>query len=343
MKKNLFIFLVVSPLFAIFLAGIRIYYVINFAQYEGQDISFTVRPGEGFSSINGRLGNKDIISNKRIFHRYAQVKGIMTKFKKGEYIIPTGASMADVAAILIKGKGKTITVTIPEGKNLFEVAGILEAKKIIKSKNEFIALAKDKKTANTYGIKGERLEGYLYPDTYKFTKNSQAKEVISILVSEFQNKTKSIDFTHPKLNKHQIITLASIVEKETGKAFERPRIAGVFYNRLKKRMRMQSDPTTIYGIWENFNGNLRKKHLYAKTPYNTYKISALPVGPICNPGLDAIKAALNPEQHKFLYFVSKNDGTHVFSKNLVDHNKAVDFWQKNAKNRRGRSWRKKSN
>ena len=159
------------------------------------------------------------------------------------------------------------------------------------------------------------------------------------MVNEFFKRTKTLDFTHPKLTKHELITLASIVEKETGRAIERPRIAGVFFNRLRKRMRIQSDPTTIYGIWENFNGNLRKKHLLAKTPYNTYKISGLPIGPIANPGLKAIEAVLHPESHKFLYFVSKNDGTHVFSKNLIDHNKAVNFWQKNSRNRKGRSWR----
>lgn len=331
-------------MFALFLAGVRVYYIINFDKFEGPDTTFVVRPGEGFSSINGRLGSKEIISNTRVFHRYAQIKGIMTKFKKGEYVIPTGSTMIDVVGILISGKGKTIAVTIPEGKNLYEIAGILENKKIIQSKDEFINLAKSKELVSFYGLEGERLEGYLYPDTYQFTKNSDAKEVISILVSEFKNKTKDLDFTHPKLRKHQIIILASIVEKETGQAFERPRISGVFHNRLfKNRMRMQSDPTTIYGIWETFNGNLRKKHLLEKTPYNTYKINGLPVGPICNPGLDAIKAALNPEEHKYLYFVSKNDGTHVFSKNLKDHNKAVGFWQKTAKNRQGRSWRKKNN
>jgi UPF0755 protein len=339
MKKNLFIFLVISPLFAITMAATRVYYIVYHSTYDGPEVSFSVKPGEGFSSVNGRLGRKDIISNTRIFHRFAQAKGFMTKLKKGDYIIPSGITMDEVAKILIEGKGKTISVTIPEGKNLFQIAEILENKKVINSKKEFIRIAMDKRIATLYKVNGERLEGYLYPDTYHFTKHSDSKEIISIFVRQFFRKTKKLDFSHPKLTMHQLITLASIVEKETGRGIERPRIAGVFFNRLRTRMRIQSDPTTIYGIWENFNGNLRKKHLRAKTPYNTYKINGLPVGPISNPGLKAIQAVLQPEKHKFLYFVSKNDGTHVFSKNLKDHNEAVNYWQKNARNRKGKSWR----
>ncbi len=339
MKKNLFIFLIVSPLFALTLAGARIYYIINFDSYSGPETTFTIHSGEGFSSINGRLGRKNIISNTRIFHRYAQLKGAITKFKRGEYIISPGTTMAQVAEILILGKSKTISVTVPEGKNIFEIAEILTNKKVIQSKSAFIEMSKNKNFIKSFNIPAVRLEGYLYPDTYLFTKNSNAKEIITTMVSQFKNKTKSLDFSHPTLSKHHLIILASIVEKETGQAIERPRIAGVFHNRLKKKMRIQSDPTTIYGIWENFNGNLTRKHLRQKTPYNTYRINGLPIGPISNPGLKAIESVLAPEKHIFLYFVSKNDGTHVFSKNLVDHNKAVRFWQKNSRNRKGRSWR----
>ncbi len=323
------------------MAAVRVYYVIYYSSYSGPETSFSVRSGEGFSSVNGRLGRKEIISNTRIFHRYAQVKGYMTKLKKGDYTIPSGSTMEEVVTILIEGKGKTILVTIPEGKNLYEIAAILESKNILKSKSEFIKIAKDSSTAGRYNLKGTRLEGYLYPDTYRFTRHSKPNDIIATFVNEFIRKTKNLDFTHPELSKHQLITLASIVEKETGRAIERPRIAGVFFNRLRTRMRIQSDPTTIYGIWESFNGNLRRKHLLEKTPYNTYKINGLPIGPISNPGIKAIEAVLKPETHKFLYFVSKNDGTHVFSKNLKDHNDAVNYWQKNARNRKGRSWRKR--
>src|SRR5690606_30167528 len=124
-----------------------------------------------------------------------------------------------------------------------------------------------------------------------------------------------------------------------GAKWERPIIAGVFLNRLKKKMRLQSDPTTIYGIWHRYQGNIRKADLLEMTPYNTYKIPALPTGPISNPSLEAIQAVLNPEEHNYLYFVSKNDGTHVFSATYKDHNKAVDDFQRNSKARQGKSWR----
>jgi UPF0755 protein len=130
-----------------------------------------------------------------------------------------------------------------------------------------------------------------------------------------------------------------MVEKETGAKAERPAIAGVFTNRLKKRMRLESDPTTIYGIWERYTGNIKKSDLLEVTPYNTYKIPALPLGPISNPSLAAIEAVLNPESHEFLFFVSKNDGTHIFTKNYGDHRNAVDNFQKNSKAREGKSWR----
>ncbi|MCO4793555.1 MAG: endolytic transglycosylase MltG [Bacteriovoracaceae bacterium] len=338
MKKNLFIFLIVAPLFGLLLTGGRVYYSIAIWKYEGADTFFQVKPGEGFSKINGRLGREGLISNTRIFHRYAQINGLMTKIKAGNYKIKTGDNLLDVVKILTSGAGITSSVTIPEGKNLYEIAEILE-KNDITPKKDFIKLTKSMEFANELGIPAERLEGYLYPDTYRFSKNTPAKDIVKTMVKVFENKTKQLNFSQSDLNKHEIIILASIVEKETGAQIERPRIAGVFYNRLKKRMRMQSDPTTIYGIWERYNGNLRKKDLLEKTPYNTYKISGLPKGPIANPGLKAIKAALNPEGHSFLYFVSKNDGTHVFSKNLKDHNSAVDFWQKNYRNRKGRSWR----
>lgn len=136
-----------------------------------------------------------------------------------------------------------------------------------------------------------------------------------------------------------MIVLASIVEKETGAKVERPTIAGVFHNRLNKRMRLQSDPTTIYGIWERYKGNIRKSDLLEETPYNTYKIPSLPVGPICNPSLEAIKAVIKPEEHNYLFFVSKNDGTHVFTEKYSDHNSAVNEFQKNSKSREGKSWR----
>jgi UPF0755 protein len=137
--------------------------------------------------------------------------------------------------------------------------------------------------------------------------------------------------------------LASIVEKETGDKKERAMVAGVFHNRLKIHMRLQSDPTTVYGIFERYTGNITKLDLQTPSDYNTYTLKALPKGPICNPGIEAIKAVLNPAVHKYLYFVSQNDGTHIFSEDYGAHTEAVKKWQLNSKNREGRSWRNHQN
>ncbi|OUR98575.1 hypothetical protein A9Q84_03950 [Halobacteriovorax marinus] len=337
-KKHLFIFLVFGPLLGILGAGVKVYHSIALWEYEGEEKSFIIKPGEGFGKINYRLKKQELISSSKLFYRYNKINNNMSKFKTGNYIIKPGTNMLTIIDILTKGKSVTISVTVPEGKNLFEIAKIL-SKKSITNAADFIKYAKDPDFVSELGIPASRIEGYLYPETYKFSKNSPAKLVIRTMVHTFQNKTKDIDFSSSALSKHSIIILASVVEKETGASFERPQIAGVFHNRLKKRMRLQSDPTTIYGIWESYNGNLRKRHLLEKTPYNTYKIPALPKGPISNPGLESINAVLNPNSHSFLYFVSKNDGTHVFSKSYRDHIKAVNEFQKNSKNRKGKSWR----
>lgn len=341
MKKYWWVFILAAPMFAVSMAGIMVYYMMSVWQYSGDSVVFEVKPGEGFSRINGRLHRNGIISSAKIFHRYAQINNLMTKFKAGRFEIKSGSSMMDVFDTLIEGQSITASVTIPEGKNLFEIAGILKEAKIIENKNEFIRLAKDPEFTKSLGIDSERVEGFLYPDTYRFTPKSNPRDVIIAMVDVFRKKVAGLDFKKAplNLNQFQVITLASVVEKETGAASERPQIAGVFINRLKKRMRLQSDPTTIYGIYETFDGNLRKRDLLQKTPYNTYKIPALPKGPISNPGLLSIRAVLEPQQHSFLYFVSLNNGRHYFSKNYKEHKLAVEKYQKNWRARSGKSWR----
>lgn len=337
-KKNIFIFFIIAPLLSLSLVGIRIYYAMDIKKYQGPEVVFTIKPGEAFSSINYRLKKEELISSSKLFYRYAKLNDLMTKFKVGNYVIKPGLNMFGIFDTLLHGKAITIRVTIPEGKNLFQIAQILENKKITNAK-KFIKLAKNEEFVHSLGIPAKRVEGYLYPDTYQFSKNSSPKLIIKSMVNLFSRRTKNLNWQLKNLTKHQLVTLASVVEKETGAGFERPIIAGVFHNRLLKRMRLQSDPTTIYGIFESYKGNIRKRHLQQKTPYNTYKIPALPVGPISNPGLTSLNAVLNPQKHQFLYFVSKNDGTHQFSKSYKDHRKAVNYFQKNRKNRKGKSWR----
>jgi UPF0755 protein len=197
------------------------------------------------------------------------------------------------------------------------------------SKIEFIKAASNADLARSMGLEAETFEGYLFPETYFFPKQVSVEIIIATMVQRFwsvftppwQDRAKNLGFTV-----HQIVTLASIIEKETGASFERPIISSVFHNRLKKKMRLESDPTVIYGI-KNFNGNLTRQDLQTETPYNTYKIRGLPAGPIANPGRASLEAALYPENTAYIYFVSKKDSTHYFSTNLKEHNFAVKKYQ----------------
>jgi UPF0755 protein len=337
MTKKLILIFILPPIFAAVFVSIHVGYLLKKAHSKGET-EFTINPGEGFSTINYRLSQAELISNTRVFHYYARHKNLMNKFKAGTYTIAANANIPQVIEILVYGKPNLTSITIPEGKNLYEIAKLLEENEITKA-NDFILLAKSGDVLRELNIDGPNIEGYLYPETYKFAKRTPAKQVLQSMVSLFKQTTQSIDLSHPTLNPKEIIILASMVEKETGAKHERATIAGVFHNRLKKKMRLQSDPTTIYGIYETYNGNLRKTDLLNYTEYNTYKIPALPIGPICNPSLAAIKAVLNPEQHDYLYFVSRNDGTHIFTSTYKEHNQAVDEWQKNRVNRQGKSWR----
>lgn len=336
-KKSLIILILFVPLF---LAGAAGGYIAMLFQksYTGPDKVFSVRSGDTFGKINQRLFEEGMIPDKRLFHYYAKYKNVMTKFRAGDFTIPRGSNMSQVLHTLVYGQPNLTSITIPEGKNMYEIARLLDAAGIT-SEKDFLDAVQNPDLISKLEIQANNLEGYLYPETYKFAPNTPAKAVAKSMIDLFDARTKALNFQHPFLNRHQVVILASVVEKETGAKFERPMIAGVFTNRLKKRMRLQSDPTTVYGIWSRYKGNIKKSDLLELTPYNTYKIPALPKGPISNPSLEAIQAVLSPAQHDFLYFVSRNDGTHVFSKTYQDHEKAVDDYQRNARARQGKSWR----
>ena len=340
MKKNHILFLVGAPLFAILLVAIKVYYSAYVWRYQGPDVYFSIKPSESFSSINARLAKEKLISSPRFFHRLSQWNGVMTKFKSGQYQIKTNSNLMDVYNTFINEKSLTMYFTVPEGKNMYEIGRMLEERGIT-SYDDFIMLCKKPEFIKELGINEVSVEGYLYPDTYDFHPNLPADLVIKTMVREFRKKMLPIDISKSKMSLEEIITLASMVEKETGDKSERPLIAGVFLNRLKIKMRLQSDPTTIYGMYERYNGNITRKDLLTPSDYNTYTIKALPIGPIANPGIASINAVLNPAQHKFLYFVSQNDGRHIFSESYGQHQEAVVKWQKTAKNREGKSWRNK--
>ncbi len=340
--KKLILAIIIAPFLSLIFIGVHVFFIVT-SPYEGNKKFFQIDEGDTFGKINFRLHKEGLIENPRVFHYYAKATGDLKSFKIGTYEITQGMSMLDILALLKSGKGILNTITIPEGKNIYEIASLLKENNIIESENDFITSAKSSDMIELTQIpQAPSVEGFLYPETYKFAPNSSANHIIKTMIKQFFKVTEDLQMNARGLSTYELLTLASIVEKETGAPSERKTIAGVYHNRLIKKMRLQADPTTIYGIYDrdgSFNGNIRKQDLLTPTPYNTYKISGLPKGPICNPGVEAIKATINPEEHNFLYFVSKNDGTHVFTPSYKLHLEAVRIWQQTKKNRTGKSWR----
>ena len=243
-------------------------------------------------------------------------------------MIPPGLTPVQILQLLERGEVLRYQITIPEGLTSEQIADILNRKNWI-DRHRFLSLTKDNEFIRSMGLNQTNLEGYLFPDTYLLTRDDITEELmISMMVNRFQVIWQEVtENLKTEMPRHKVLTLASIVEKETGDASERPIIARVFLNRLERGIRLQSDPTVIFGI-PDFNGNLTRNDLKGKTPYNTYVIAGLPPGPICNPGSDAIESVLNPADVPYIYFVSKNDGTHHFSTSLDEHNRAVMKFQK---------------
>lgn len=338
MNKKHIIYLIGAPLFAILLVAIRVYYSFAIWTYDGPDKTFDIIPGDNFAKINSMLKNEGLISSPRLFHRYSQYKGVLNKFKTGRFIIKHGSTMGDVYNSLINEKSLALMLTIPEGKNMYEIAKMIEERQIGTYK-DFMSIVTDKAFLKSEGIDADTAEGYLYPETYELFPNIKPIDLAKMMIKQFHKKVDGLNYGETKFTPYQVLTLASVVEKETGDKKERPMVAGVFVNRLNQKMRLQSDPTTIYGFFERYNGNITKKDLLTPSEYNTYTLPALPKGPICNPGIESIQAVLNPAKHDYLFFVSMNEGTHIFSKTYEEHQRAVNNFQINAKNREGKSWR----
>ncbi|SPP66582.1 conserved exported hypothetical protein [Nitrospira lenta] len=288
-----------------------------------------IAEGSTFQHVAGLLERERLIKSRSAFVLLGKALEADRKIRPGEYELNPAMLPADILSKLLAGRVVLHAVTIPEGYTMVQIADVL-AQHHITDRAEFLRLAKNKGFIKTLGISAETLEGYLYPDTYRFPKPVSAKDAIRTMVEqlnqvvtpEWQARAKDIHLTL-----HQVLTLASVIEKETGSGEERPQISSVFHNRLQKKIPLQSDPTVIYGL-PDFDGNLHKKDLSHPSLYNTYRWAGLPPGPIASPGAQAIKAALFPAVSSYLYFVSKNDGTHQFSTTLTEHNKAVEKYQK---------------
>ncbi len=303
-----------------------------------------VRKGQGPSEVTKMLTQGGAISDPETFQLVGRIGRQWKRIRAGEYQVTAGMSPMQIFGVLASGISIKHPITVREGENIFEVAADMEAKKLV-SKEEFLKLCHDPRLIAALKLDtgaAKSLEGYLFPETYFFNKAQSPEEMVRQMVKRFSQGWGEKEQSRARqlgLTQHQVITLASMIEKETGAQTERPLISSVFHNRLHKKMKLQSDPTTIYGIWDRYKGNLHKSDLLDPTPYNTYTVAALPIGPIGNPGSEAIQAALFPQDSEFLFFVSHNDGTHEFTRSLADHVSAVKKFQLDPKAREGKSWR----
>jgi UPF0755 protein len=294
------------------------------------EIVVTVKPGEGFKSISQRLFDAGIIQSPSKFSFLARIKGYDKRVKAGEYLFSARLTPANILEMMVNGKVILYKVTVPEGYSMQQIAAVVAETGLAKAE-DFLKAAGNSARVRADGIEADTFEGYLFPDTYYFPKDIGPAKIVDTMVHRFHSvflpewKKRADELG---LSVHEIVTLASIIEKETGLPAERPVISSVFHNRLKKRMRLESDPTVIYGL-DGFNGNITRKDLAAVRPYNTYRIRGLPPGPIASPGARSLEAALYPADTDYLYFVSKNDNSHQFSKNVIDHNRAVRKYQLN--------------
>jgi UPF0755 protein len=328
------ILLISSVLIFISLCGLAVF-ILNLRHYAGQPAGFdsknivvNIPSGQTFRVTTDILFKAGIIKSPFNFNMVARLKGYDKRLKAGEYTLSATMTPIQIMEKLVKGEVKLYKLTVPEGLNIFQIADLV-AEAGFAQNSSFIAAATDADLAHKNAISAETLEGYLFPETYYFPKKVSIETIIATMVKRFRkvfNSAWKERADQLGFSIHQIVTLASIIEKETGAPFERPVISSVFHNRLKRKMRLESDPTVIYGL-KNFDGNLKRTHLETPTPYNTYKIRGLPAGPIANPGTKSLEAALYPADTKFIYFVSKKNKTHQFSTNLKDHNRAVRKYQ----------------
>ena len=311
---------------------------------EKTEVIFEVKPGDSFAIVASALEKQGLIRNAYAFSIYARITNQRSLLKRGEYGLRKDMKPSAVLAVITSGKSIAKAFTVAEGLNLYEIADLYEAQGFGK-KLDFLSLARDPAFAKELlGESASSLEGYLFPETYMITKFETVRHLLASMVRRFMAVYSEIGAENalPGWNRNQVVTLASIIEKETGAGSDRPLISSVFHNRLLKKMKLQTDPTIIYGIADMTGivpNNIRRDDILKPSRYNTYVINALPPGPISNPGRDAMIAALKPASSNYLYFVSRNDGTTAFSESLDRHNNAVRKFQISPKSREGKSWR----
>jgi UPF0755 protein len=299
--------------------------------FTGEEVFVEIPQGAGVSGIASRLAEAGVVSNALAFRIAARLSGEERKLQAGEYRFAEAARPGDIVARLAKGDVYARLVTFREGLTMFEMAEVFAASGI-GTAAEFLTEARDTSRIKAVDPRASSLEGYLFPDTYKMPRATGAKGTVDAMVAGFLRVFDAdlrAEAAARGLSTHEAVTLASIVEKETGQAQERPLVSAVYHNRLRINMPLQCDPTVIYALQlaRRWNGNLTREHLQMNSPYNTYRYPGLPPGPIASPGRASLEAAIRPAAAGYLYFVSRNDGSHVFASTLAEHNRNVQEWQ----------------
>lgn len=293
-----------------------------------QPQAIEIKPGSSFARISVQLQTAGVVSDVRRFTLLARWRKATGQIHAGEYLFEKSATPDQILARLVAGDIRKFQVTIPEGFNMQEIAKRLEKTGVGYAK-DFLSLCNDEAFIKGLAVEATSLEGYLFPETYTYSSSTTPRQLLSAMVKQLDSEITAELLESAAtlaLDRHQLITLASIIQKEAGNLMEMPLISSVFHNRLKRGIPLQADPTVIYGV-ADFDGNLTRKHLNTPTPYNTYRMRGLPPGPIASPGGFALHATANPAEGKDIYFVARGDGTHEFNATLKEHNRAVRRYQ----------------
>ena len=319
--------------------------VIQFLRFQYQTVSisepgrtFTIESGSNIKMIAQQLSLEEIIDDPWLFILLAKIKGVEKSVRAGEYRLQQAQSPSDLLELFTRGQPILYSFTVIEGWAFRQMISEMQHYPFIVNT---LKGKSDAEIMTALGYQGRHPEGLFFPDTYSFPKGTSDLDFLQRayhlmqkhLQREWDDRAKNLPIT----SSYDALILASIIEKETGVAYERPLIASVFTRRLQKNMRLQTDPTVIYGLGEGFDGNIRFRDLKKDTPYNTYLHKGLTPTPIALPGLDSIRAALHPADSKALFFVAKGDGTHYFSNTLEEHNKAVRKFQLKGKKAKRKS------
>ena len=314
------------------LLGMGIEMYLGPAETPGKDAVVLIRPGTSLPAAARQLEAEGVIKNAYAFQLLAKLRGPQANVRAGEFLLNTGWSPREVLRVITTTNGIQHKVIVREGLPWWAAAKLFEAEGLA-DRAGFEKAMKNATLLQKYGIPAASAEGYLFPETYQLSRGFEngGPAVVEAMLKEFDKQARKLwPAALPAPDElRRIVILASLVERETGDPTERARIAGVFANRLRLGMRLQCDPTTIYGLGPDFDGDLKRAHLEdAGNAYNTYARGGLPPGPICSPGLEALRAAASPEQHEYVYFVAKGDGSHEFSRTLDEHNRAVTKFQR---------------